>query len=358
MPPPPDDPTLFVLLLFAPLLFGTAIYLFFFKRKLHKKANWSLLLQGNLLIFLMFLSLVLLTGEIYYRFIYNETDSFALTKSTNRWMRRYIMEMSNSRGYRDNQDYTLACPAGKTRITFIGDSFTVGHGIRDVDKRFANLVRHQNQEFDVQVFAGNGMDTGPQLKMLATLEETELQYVVLVYCLNDVSDIVPEYQEILNRIYEQKPGYLVENSYFLNTLYYRWIAFADPEIKNFYQFTLKAYESHLWQQQQQRLTAFRDAVSDRDAQLLVVTFPFIHALGKDYAYAKVHQQLDAHWKSLDVPHLDLYDIYQDQTAEAMRVNKYDAHPNEQAHAMAAKAIGQFLHAQIQQTAAEKEPAGK
>ncbi len=346
--PPPDDPTLFMIFLLAPVVLGTGIYLFFFKRKLHKKANWSLLLQGNLLILLTLFSVVLLVGEIYYRFVYDETDSFALTKPTNRWIRRYIKEMSNSWDFRDNQQYTLTCPPGKTRITFIGDSFTVGHGIRNVDKRFANLVRHQNEAFDVQALAGNGMDTGHQLKLLTTLGDTELQYVVLVYCLNDVSDIVPEYQQILDQIYERQPGYLVENSYFLNTLYYRWIAFADPEIKNFYQFTLKAYESSVWEEQKERLAAFRDAIKDRNAQLMVVTFPFIHALGKNYAYAQVHQQLDEHWKSLDVPHLDLYDVYEGHTAEEMRVNQYDAHPNERAHAMAATAIGEFLRTQIKE----------
>jgi hypothetical protein len=87
--PPPDDPTLFMIFLLAPVVLGTGIYLFFFKRKLHKKATWSLLLQGNLLILLALFSIVLLVGEIYYRFAYDETDSFALTNSTNRWILRY-----------------------------------------------------------------------------------------------------------------------------------------------------------------------------------------------------------------------------------------------------------------------------
>ncbi|MDE0734315.1 MAG: SGNH/GDSL hydrolase family protein [Pirellulaceae bacterium] len=353
---PPSDLTLLLIILFAPFLFGTSIYLFFFKRKLHRKANWSLLLQGNVLILLLLLSLVMATGEIYYRFIYDETDSFALTNSTNRWILRHYKY--NSSNYRDNQDYTEKCPSGKTRITFIGDSFTAGHGVRDVNQRFANMIRQQHPDFDVQVLANNGWDTGHQLEMLTKLGDTDLQYVVLVYCLNDLSDIVPEYRQILDRIYAEEPGYLVYNSYFLNTLYYRWIAFADPDVKNFYQFTKKSYENEIWQKQQQRLAAMQTLVQEQGGKLLVVTFPFIHALGKDYVYRDVHQQLDKHWQTLNVPHLDLYDTYKEYAPEQLRVNQYDAHPNEGAHAMAASAISKFLVSQTDKPEPPPNPLEK
>ena len=346
--PPPDDISLLLIIFMLPFLFGAGIYVFFFRRKLHKKGGWQLLLQGNLLIFLMLASLFLLAGESYYRFIYDDTDSFALTNSTNRWILRYYK--TNNRNFRDSEDYSPSCPADKVRITFLGDSFTVGHGIKDVEQRFTNLVRRQNPGFEVQVLAGNGMDTGPQLKMVKGLQQQgiELQYVVLVYCLNDLSDIVPEYRQVLDRIYEHEPGYLFYNSYFLNTLYYRWVAFSDPDIKNFYQFTLEAYQNQVWEKQKQRLTDLRDLVEAQGAELLVVTFPFIHALGKDYNYAQVHQQLDAHWDSLHVPHLDLLGTYQGLTAEELRVNMYDAHPNERAHAMAAEAIGAFVNSHLEE----------
>ena len=86
--PPPDDPTLFMIFLLAPVVLGTGIYLFFFKRKLHKNANWSMLLQGNLLILLALCSVVLLVGEIYYRFAYDETDSFAAQEIQTIWLKK------------------------------------------------------------------------------------------------------------------------------------------------------------------------------------------------------------------------------------------------------------------------------
>ena len=339
--PPPYDISLFLIILLMPFVFGAGVYVFFVRRKLHRKGGWQLLLQGNLLVLLMLLSTFLLAGECYYRFVYDQTDSFALTNSSSRWLLRYYQ--LNNENVRDSVDYTPRCPEGQVRVTFIGDSFTAGHGIKDVEKRFANLVRHQDRGLDVQVLATNGWDTGHHLEMLKNKQGTDLEYVVLSYCLNDISDIIPEYQQVLDRIYEEHtPGYLAYNSYLLNTLYYRWIAFADPDVKNFYQFTLDAYQNQVWDQQKKRLTELRDLVHARGAELLVVTFPFIHALGSDYSYAAVHQQLDAHWQSLDVPHLDLLDTYRGQTPAQLRVNKYDAHPNEAAHAMAAEAIGEFL----------------
>ncbi|MDH3882610.1 MAG: hypothetical protein OET63_00235 [Desulfobacterales bacterium] len=43
---------------------------------------------------------------------------------------------------------------------------------------------------------------------------------------------------------------------------------------------------------------------------MVVIFPFVHAFGPDYPYKEVHRQLKAFWKRIDVPYLDLYDLYE------------------------------------------------
>ena len=80
---------------------------------------------------------------------------------------------------------------------------------------------------------------------------------------------------------------------------------------------------------------------------MVVTFPFLHALGDDYAYRDVHGRLDAlSGDELGMRHLDLLPVYEEYKPGKLVVGKVDAHPNEFAHELAAEAIAEFLEPEL------------
>jgi len=106
--------------------------------------GWLQLLAGNALVLLFVSSLPFLAGEIHNRFIYDTSDAFNYTKTSERWQARYYHR--NALGFRDDLTYELRIPLGKRRIFFLGDSFTAGHGIKDVDDRFANRIRQANPQ--------------------------------------------------------------------------------------------------------------------------------------------------------------------------------------------------------------------
>ena len=342
----PDTNDLVVLLLFflLPVFAAGATFLFFVRYRLHKQPiRLTRLLFGNLLVLMLISSLALFAGELYFRYGYDTTDSFGLTKTTSRWFERHFQD--NNVGYRDSQDYDLQIAEGRRRVTFLGDSFTVGHGIADVEDRFGNLVRQARPDLDVHVIARAGADTGHELWTLHSLasQAYQLDLVILVYCLNDLSDIVPEWQQIMDRIYDSpKPNYFVQHSYLLNTWYYRWRSGQDPDVSNYYQFVRENYLGQVWKEQQRRLSTLQHEVETAGGRLLVVTFPFLHALSSEYAYEEVHQILDSFWKKQGVPHLDLLNTFAAHAPNEVTVNRYDAHPNEAAHAAAATAILDFL----------------
>ena len=276
--------------------------------------------------------------------MYDSTDSFGLTKTTQRWFERHFQY--NGFGIRDSSnDYSLKCRVGARRITFLGDSFTAGHGVADVEDRFANRIRTMMPGTEVHVFAQLGMDTGAQIDALMKLVSAGYQFgvVVLVYCLNDISDIVPEWQQIMHRIDETPaPGFLVSNRYLVNWLCYRWFAAHDPDVSNYYAFVRENYDGPIWEQQAQRLTILHSEVEKRGGRFLVVTFPFLHVLGPHYDYKPVHEKLDAFWREQNVPHLGLLNVFESSEPGDIVVNKFDAHPNERAHTLAATAIAGFL----------------
>lgn len=334
-----------ILDLFAvmPLLTAYLLYLFFGKRKQHHNMSAVKLVIGNSLVFLLVSSVVLLSGEVYYRFLYDTTDGFGLAKTTKRWFQRHFHV--NRFGYRDSIEYRSQKPDGKHRLTFLGDSITVGHGIPDVENRFANKMRAIRGGDEVHVLARCGWNTSDHYQVLRTRagKNYEFDVVVLIYCINDLGELNPTWKQTLRELeVEAGRGFLVRHSYFLSLLRCRIKALSDPDLAEYRRFIRDNYEGPVWESQKQRLRKLRDEVQARGARLLVVTFPFLDSLGPDYEYEHAHARLAAFWQEIDVPHLDLLDTYRSYEPNELIVNRHDAHPNELAHALAAEAIDTFV----------------
>ncbi|MCH8330053.1 MAG: hypothetical protein IH946_01520 [Bacteroidetes bacterium] len=143
----------YLILVLIPGLLLAILILIIRKKKL-TEADRINIITWNLVMLLLILSVAFLGGETYYRFFVDTTDSFGLNMITKRWAERYYQ--FNNLQARDNIDYEMKIEPGKRRITFIGDSFTAGHGIKSVDNRFANIIRKTYSELEVHVLAGNG----------------------------------------------------------------------------------------------------------------------------------------------------------------------------------------------------------
>jgi hypothetical protein len=355
-----SEDVMLAVLLYLPLqAVFTAVVFFRHQRRVGSSVGWARLLAGNFLILLVPITLTLALGEIYFRFFYDTTDSIAYTKVAQRWIKRHYHH--NSAKFRDNVEYSLAIAPGKRRVSFLGDSFTAGHGIKDVEDRFSNRLRRLHPDWEVHVLAGNGLDTGAQVGFLDgfTARGYQVDHVVLVYCLNDVNDLLAEWAltqaSITNRVSERLPFY--DDSYFLDLAYYRLTIARIPWVKDYFSFVREAYRGEKWEEQKQRLRTLRDVVESRGGKLSVVTFPFLNALGRNYEYQFIHDELNTFWREASVPHLDLLPVLREFSPAQLTVNAFDAHPNEFANELAAKAIDEFLVGQMHKpTAAPVEAA--
>ena len=337
------------------LLSGGLVWLFFrYGRGDGARAGWIHLLIGNLLVLVAALALLALAGEIFYRFCQDTTDGLGYTKVSARWFERHWQV--NSSDYRDNINYALKIKPGMRRISFAGDSFTAGHGVKDVEDRFANRLRRAHPEWEIHLLAQPGFDTGNELTHLENCltQHYQIDQVVLVYCLNDVVDLFPAWAESVERVRSQaaQGGWLRRNSYLVNTLYYRLFAPREGAMKRYFGYVADGYRGRHWEEQQRRLRAFRDLVASHGGRLIVVTFPFFQSLGPRYEYQSAHDQLSRFWRELGVPHLDLLPVYQGLPSGKLTVNRFDAHPNAYAHGLAAAAIEKLL---VDQLAAAPAP---
>jgi hypothetical protein len=338
---------LFVL---VPCAFVIALGKFVRYRRLRQlPSTWRQLAVGNGLVLALLLSVLFLSGEIYFRFIFDSTDAFNLSNVSTRWFNRYWQ--TNSFGFRDDISYSFALTPSKRRVSFVGDSFTAGQGIKEIDKRFPNLIRRAHPDWEIHVLAHPGFDTGFEgalLKRIITKKNYQVDTVVLAYCLNDISDMMPEWNQVATRFNSDGTNrvWLLQNSYLLDLVCSRWKITHSEHIEDYDISVAEAYSGPLWRQQQERLIAIRDLIQDNGGHLCVVTFPFFNTLGPEYKYRSVHEQLDQFWRSLNVPHLDLLPVYKNVPAKRLTVNSFDAHPNEYANSLAAVAIDKFLSGQM------------
>jgi hypothetical protein len=345
------DRLTFCIFILLPGLIAFAFVMFYRRlRRLGAPVGWARLLVGNALVLLFLLSTVLLLGETWFRLLYDTTDALGFTKICERWISRHWQ--TNVAGCRDNVEYSAKIQANQRRITFVGDSFTAGHGIRNVDARFSNRIRAAHPDWEVHVLANVGLDTGDEVKLVkkALSNGYQLDEVVLVYCLNDVGDLLGgpggPFEGKLPGADDRGPSF-IHGSYLLDFIYNRYQAGRNPYVKDYFSFVKTGYRDKFWEQQKQRLKEFRDLVESHGGRLSVVTFPFLHALGANYDYRFAHAELDQFWRELNVPHLDLLPIYQALPARELTVNRFDAHPNEYANQLAAEAIDKFLSPRIQ-----------
>ncbi|HEX5221512.1 MAG TPA: SGNH/GDSL hydrolase family protein [Verrucomicrobiae bacterium] len=312
-------------------------------------AKWPALLSGNVLILALLLSLLFLGFETYYRFICDRTDAMGNTLVSTAWYRRYFHK--NTLDLRDNIEYPMARDPNKRRITFVGDSFTAGFGVKDVEDRFVNRIRRRHPEWEIHAAARPGLDTSTEVDLMHNLTVSNhyrIDVVVLVYQINDIGEVMPGWVQGYRKMMadEFRNSWLCQNSYFVNLFYHRWQLRQDAYMSKYFDEVEAAYQGPLWEIEKIGLLAFQNLTKVRGGNLLlVVTFPYMDQAKR---FKSVHEQLDRYWKEKGVAHLDLLPVFSNLPPSKIIANPHDAHPNEYAHQLAAEAIDEFLQREINQ----------
>lgn len=324
-----------------------ALLILTYKKKSAFKHKWVKVLTWNIVLILFVLFSVFSLGETYFRFAVDTTDSFAISKLSKRWVKKHYK--LNNRNLRDNIDYENES-AKKVRINIIGDSFSEGYGVSNVEDRFSNILRSKKQNWEFHNLSRRGLNTKAQLDILNYLKHVnyELDVVLLVYCLNDLDQYLEAAKKIYKRIqrFNSKLSYIEKESYFINSLSFRIFAQQDPDFLNYCEFVKSGYKGEAWEHQKITLLRLIDLLASMNKKLMVVTFPLLQSPFSEYQFKETHEQLNLFWKENDIPHLDLLSVYKNELGESLTVNDYDAHPNEKAHKIAADEILTFLESNL------------
>lgn len=326
-----------------------ALAWWYFRRRPKERRN---LVVGNLIVLGTLLAGVVTTGEAYFRYVYDATDSYGLTVTNWCWMKRHCGAL-NSLGFRMREitvDGAVPPPGeGVTRVAFVGDSFTFGYGVPDAADLFpqrieAALRAREPGAYEVWNLGVIGWNTPDHERQLEDiLPASNTHHVVLGYCLNDIEDLLPRQKRFLREATPQLPWIAPWRSFLADTLWFRLGLHGDARVGGYFEWVQEAYESdEIWPVQEERFARIADHSKRHGVRLSVVVFPLFGAWGDDYPLGAAHDRVASGWAKHGAEVLDLRAAYAGHSAEELVVNRYDAHPNEVAHRIAAEAILETL----------------
>jgi len=310
----------------------------------------------NLLVFLI-MALQLSYGlEIYFRYIFDQTDSFGSTLTNQRWKEKHIDskgEVISPEFFRDTKSFHQSKKAGEKRIAVVGDSISYGLGIENIADRFSNQLETKLQQKGYPVNIFNFSQPGvnfPGEKKFFELIASQNNFDLIIWqsFMNDFPTAPsPALADIKKKIYKN-----LENPLFKD-LYNKSFAF-----NHFYSLFLRGNDTYMLKHINHQMTAFNDdkVLSKANSQVeaiasitktkkiptIIIIFPYIHLLGDNYSAIQGHQQLTKIFEKNEFLVIDLLNKYQNYTAEKLMVNKYDSHPNELANKLAAEELYKFL----------------
>jgi lysophospholipase L1-like esterase len=251
-----------------------------------------------------------------------------------------VVGQVNSLGLRGTE-CDLAPTPGRTRVAVLGDSFTLGIGVRDADTLPAQLEAALGpQRSEVLNFGVSATDTLQQVQYLeGYVLRFDPRVVVLVFFLNDT-------ERSSTMRYLTEPRALVglrRHSHLLELLV---ASLERPLLRG----PMEAHyregyseKSEPWRAVREALLHARDLLAQRGIAFAVAIHPVLIDLAPDdYPFEDIHATVRAFCEDAGIPVVDLHAALAGERAADLWVHPNDRHPNERANRLSAAHLAAFL----------------
>lgn len=266
-----------------------------------------------------------------------------------------IDHVHNSQGWRD-KEHAIRKPPNTYRILGLGDSYLWGQGVRAKDRVLDRLERllapaAEGKQIETINTAMPGKNTVHQRDLLTAKGLAYQPDLVIVhFVLNDIeSDLGGskpqlEFWENYMLTY-RRPDALSKVSRLWGWARQR---FQQSVIARRYVAQCAASfdpQGGEWAACSSAIAQMHRACRERDIRFLFVIFPFFTNLDGDYPFQSIHDFVRRFCESKSIDVIDLRPSYRDYRGPELWVHPADQHPNEIAHAIAARAIAGHLTSQ-------------
>lgn len=277
----------------------------------------------------------------------------------------------NRFGLRERDDLTLDKPEGVRRVVCLGDSFTLGWGVRR-EHNWPVLVERELRERWPSVRVLNCGGTGSayadeyELALRHRHGRFEPDLVLVTLCLNDLfvtngklchfdtaalpdADLPDEHRRwwMASRLLRDLARRLAADS----------ALDLDPARDHVAEL-MALPADHLWYRNkgespdvywvggtpQRALRGIRDWCGEHGARAAVVVWPLLQGLGegRHYPFSRMHELVTGFCRDEGIPCLDLLHVLEDHPHESLWVSPADMHPNEHAQTIVSPAIAAFV----------------
>jgi lysophospholipase L1-like esterase len=237
----------------------------------------------------------------------------------------------NSAGLRD-REFSLAKPPDTYRILVLGDSTTLGWGVRQ-EKTYAKLLEQKLNDkpppggprhYEV---INTGIGNYNTAQEVAYYKERGRLYkpdmVLITFFINDAEETPREETSWIAR---QSCLYVFLSSALDSMLRQSG---RRPNYRDYYR---GLYEDGKpgWMACQAAFRELIDLCRQDKIELRMVLLPELHTVGADYEFRAVHEKVRQIGKERSVPVIDLLDGLTGQDPPSLWVSPEDAHPNDKA----------------------------
>lgn len=221
----------------------------------------------------------------------------------------------NSEGMRD-REHAVQKPQGVHRIVCLGDSVTIGHGLRREEifpVLLESFLQQIGLEAEVLNIATPGWSTRQELIAYRRIgRKYRPDHVFLGFCLNDVA-------EMQNNLQSPPPAWqswMIRNSAFM-----RWLIDAEGrqvnDARQLFQQPMPNAVAKGWQLVFEDLLRLRDAVKADNAEFSVIVFPFRFQLSESAPEPVPQQVLIGFCRKHGIPCFDMREVLAPLGEEAL-----------------------------------------
>jgi lysophospholipase L1-like esterase len=256
----------------------------------------------------------------------------------------------NSRKLRD-REYSQKKQEGVFRIVCLGDSVTLGWGVRLEDTFVKKLERLLNatassSKFEVINAGVGGYNTVQEVSFFRSEVQQldEIDLVLLFFTVNDaqnrlepcpaakaeskdrIRNVSHVLREILNRRLPTISGIIVY--------------LTHPKVD--YQSDYLPPNDEGWQRSKGALRSLKSLSRKNGAKFVVFMIPAMQNLKENYQFGTIHTKLNQFSIEEKIPFFDLYAYFEGKNDSEVRISLIDGHPNESAHDLIARSVKKEL----------------
>jgi len=305
------------------------------------------------------------TGEFYYVNVPSSTIAFVYDSNPRGYFKpgNVVEHKTNSAGFR-GPEFQLAKSSHTVRLAFLGDSFTFGEGVHfedtfpEVTARL--LEKHlSGQGIAVQSynFGVGGYNTAQELFILKKMAlSVHPDAIILCYVLNDAEPELCTFDTIQQRFVRRPresgvPEGLDDPHPPPNLIYHLRVSQViwrfctglerNRQTEEYYH-SLYRSDAENWRRTRQALHEMAQICRDENIPLIVMLFPVLYKLNSHYPFRDLHEMVDREIQNTGAQFLDLLPAFTGKSGPILWVHPTDQHPNEKAHAIAARQLAAIL----------------